>query len=224
MGFDLKTCGVLNTIQSQSPDIAMGVDTGGAGDQGLMFGFACDETPELMPLPIMLAHKLVRQLSEVRRAGKLEFPAAGRQEPGQRRVRRRQAGAHRRGGGFDPARRQDFHRRPARASEEAHHRSGGALQHGGLRHQVPHQSHRAFRDRRTARRHRPDRPQDHRRYLWRHGPSRRRRVLGQGSDEGGPLGLLHGALHRQEHRGGRTGGRAAKCSSPMRSAWPSRFR
>jgi len=73
MGFDSKTCGVLNTIQSQSPDIAMGVDTGGAGDQGLMFGFACNETPELMPLPVMLAHKLVRQLSEVRRAGTLKF-------------------------------------------------------------------------------------------------------------------------------------------------------
>src|SRR5271155_3576148 len=73
MGFDAKTCGVLNTIQSQSPDIAMGVDTGGAGDQGLMFGYACDETKELMPLPIMLAHKLVRQLSEVRRAGRLDF-------------------------------------------------------------------------------------------------------------------------------------------------------
>jgi S-adenosylmethionine synthetase len=73
MGFDSKTCGVLNTIQSQSPDIAMGVDTGGAGDQGLMFGFACNETPELMPLPVMLAHKLVRQLSEVRKSGKLKF-------------------------------------------------------------------------------------------------------------------------------------------------------
>src|SRR5580698_9253290 len=73
MGFDSKTCGVLNTIQSQSPDIAMGVDTGGAGDQGLMFGFACNETPELMPLPVMLAHKLVRRLSEVRRAGTLKF-------------------------------------------------------------------------------------------------------------------------------------------------------
>ena len=72
-GFDAKTCGILNTIQSQSPDIAMGVDTGGAGDQGLMFGYACNETPELMPLPIMLAHKLVRQLSEVRRSGKLNF-------------------------------------------------------------------------------------------------------------------------------------------------------
>jgi S-adenosylmethionine synthetase len=72
-GFDCHTCGVLNTIQSQSPDIAMGVDTGGAGDQGLMFGYATDETPELMPMPIMMAHKLVRQLSDVRRDGKLEF-------------------------------------------------------------------------------------------------------------------------------------------------------
>ena len=72
-GFDSKTCGIMNSIQAQSPDIAMGVDTGGAGDQGLMFGYACDETKELMPLPIMMAHKLVRQLSEVRRAGRLDF-------------------------------------------------------------------------------------------------------------------------------------------------------
>jgi S-adenosylmethionine synthetase len=72
-GFDCKTCGVLNTIQSQSPDIAMGVDTGGAGDQGLMFGYACDETPELMPLPIQLAHQLTKQLSEIRKSGKLEY-------------------------------------------------------------------------------------------------------------------------------------------------------
>ena len=72
-GFDFKTCGVLNTIQGQSPDIAMGVDPGGAGDQGLMFGYACNETPELMPLPIMLAHALTRRLSEVRKAGLVDF-------------------------------------------------------------------------------------------------------------------------------------------------------
>jgi S-adenosylmethionine synthetase len=72
-GFDCHTCGVHNLIQSQSPDIAMGVDTGGAGDQGLMFGFACDETPELMPLPIMMAHKLVHRLSTARREGILDF-------------------------------------------------------------------------------------------------------------------------------------------------------
>jgi len=72
-GFDAHTCGVLNLIQSQSPDISMGVDTGGAGDQGMMFGYACDETPELMPLPIMMAHKLVQRLSQVRRQGVLDF-------------------------------------------------------------------------------------------------------------------------------------------------------
>jgi S-adenosylmethionine synthetase len=73
MGFDAKTCGILNAIQAQSPDIAMGVDTGGAGDQGLMFGYACDETPELMPLPIMLAHQLVAKQSEIRRRGELIY-------------------------------------------------------------------------------------------------------------------------------------------------------
>ena len=73
MGFDARTCAIANMIQSQSPDIAMGVDTGGAGDQGLMFGYACDETSELMPLPIMMAHKLCQRLSEVRRAGILPF-------------------------------------------------------------------------------------------------------------------------------------------------------
>ena len=73
MGFDAKTCGVLNVIQAQSPDIAMGVDTGGAGDQGLMFGYACTETEELMPLPITLAHKLARRLSESRNSKELAW-------------------------------------------------------------------------------------------------------------------------------------------------------
>jgi S-adenosylmethionine synthetase len=72
-GFDSETCAVISSIDPQSPDIAQGVDTGGAGDQGLMFGFACRETPELMPLPITLAHKLVRRLSEVRKSNDLDF-------------------------------------------------------------------------------------------------------------------------------------------------------
>ena len=72
-GFDCETCGVITAIDTQSPDIAMGVDTGGAGDQGMMFGYASNETAELMPLPIMLAHKLTRRLSDVRKEGLMDY-------------------------------------------------------------------------------------------------------------------------------------------------------
>ena len=72
-GFDSETCAVISSVDPQSPDIAQGVDTGGAGDQGLMFGFAVRETPELMPLPIMLAHQLTRRLTDVRKGNELDF-------------------------------------------------------------------------------------------------------------------------------------------------------
>ncbi len=72
-GFDCNTCAVISAINTQSPDIAQGVDTGGAGDQGMMFGYATNETPELMPTPISLAHRLAEKLSEVRKSGKMDY-------------------------------------------------------------------------------------------------------------------------------------------------------
>ena len=102
-GFDAETCAVISSIHSQSPDIAMGVDTGGAGDQGLMFGYACKETEELMPLPIMLAHKLAQGalVRAPRRPARLS--AARRQIAGHDRVRRIEAGARRRRRRLEPA-------------------------------------------------------------------------------------------------------------------------
>jgi S-adenosylmethionine synthetase len=72
-GFDAETCGVVSAVKGQSPDIAMGVDTGGAGDQGMMFGYAVDETPELMPMPIQLAHQLTHKIAQVRKKNEVDF-------------------------------------------------------------------------------------------------------------------------------------------------------
>src|SRR6266478_2109675 len=143
-GFDHETCGIITAIDEQSSDIAMGVDALGAGDQGLMFGYACTETPELMPLPIMLAHRLVMRLAEVRRNGIL-----------------------------------DYLRPDGKSQVTVRYVDGQRRADGG------HGAHRT---------------QDHRRHLRGVVPARRRRVLGEGPDQGGSVGVLHGAPRRQEHR------------------------
>ena len=124
-GIDGKTCGVIVSLDEQSPDIAQGVDkaieqregTGdiydevGAGDQGMMFGYACDETPDLMPMPIWLAHRLAERLAAVRRQGARQLPAARRQDPGEHRVRRRRPEAADERGHLHAARSRRQHRR-----------------------------------------------------------------------------------------------------------------
>ena len=120
-GFDSETCGVICSLDKQSPDIAMGVDTGGAGDQGLMFGFACRDTPQLMPMPIQMAHDLCRRLSHCRKPGNAEVVASGWEIPGNGRVRRVHAASSRHGRHFHAAQRCRVQRRhPCRDSQPRH--------------------------------------------------------------------------------------------------------
>ncbi len=192
----------------QSPDIARGVDrtsdeymNQGAGDQGLMFGYACDETPALMPFPIYYAHRLVQRQSEVRRDGRLPWlrPDAKSQ------VTVRYADG--KPTSIDTVvlstqHHPDMnHKQKELAEAVIEEIIKPVLPKDMLADtRYPGQSDGPLRNRRTARRCGLDRPQDHRRYLWRRGTARRRRVFGQGSVEGRPLGGLRGSLCSKEHR------------------------
>ncbi len=203
-GFDYETCSVLSSIHEQSRDIGQGVDTGGAGDQGLMFGFACTETEELMPLPIMLAHKLVRGAVAEPPRWRARLPPAGRQVAGDHRVRRLPARARGCGRAVDAAQPDGDARHDPRGPHREGHQPGHPRRDDGQEHQDLRESDWPVRGRRSARRCRRHGPQDHRGHLWRRRAARRRCVLGQGSHEGGSLRLLHGALHREERGRGRS--------------------
>ena len=231
-GYDGASCGVSVSIGAQSPDIAQGVlhafehregegsselDRQGAGDQGLMFGYACRETPELMPLPIMLAHRLARRLSEVRRSGDVPYL----RPDGKTQVTIEYAG--------DKAVRLDTVVVSAQHAPDIdlkellapdvrdHVVAPGArrLDIDTSRLPAAGQPDRAVRDRRPDGRRRADRPQDHHRHLRRHGPARRRRVLRQGPVQGGPQRRLRDALGGQE-RGRRGPGRPLRGAGRLR--------
>ena len=178
IGYDANTCSVIDAIGTQSPDIAQGVDTGGAGDQGLMFGFACNETPELMPMPIQMAHNLTRKLSEVRRERRNSLscvPTANRRSRSSiatdvRFVSKRSLSRRRPLTSTSNTIRKDVMEKVIKPTIPA----GPARR----QYQVSHQPDRPFCGRRPDGRRRRDRTKDHRRHLRRLCAARRRCFLG----------------------------------------------
>ena len=233
-GIDYKGCAVLVAYDKQSNDIAQGVDHAsddhlntGAGDQGLMFGYACDETPELMPAPIHYAHRLVERQAQLRKDGRLPFlrPDAKSQVT----MRYVDGKPH----SIDTVVLSSQHS-PDQSETPTKMKAifieavieeiiKPVLPQGvAEEHALPGQPDRALRHRRPAGRLRPDRAQDHRRHLRRRLPARRRRLQRQGPEQGRPLGRLRRALRGQEHRRRRAWPGSARSRWPMPSAWPSR--
>ena len=205
-GFDSETCSVLSSIHEQSRDIGQGVDTGGAGDQGLMFGFACTRDAG--------ADAAADHAGAQARARAVGAAPHGRRSTtcgrtASRRSRSSTTATSR--CASTPIVLSTQHsptvdaRHDSRRPHRAHHQEDHSGRADGQEDEDLRQPDRPLRHRRPARRRRRHRTQDHRRHLRRRGAARRRRVLGQGSDEGRSLGLLHGALHREERRRGRPG-------------------
>ena len=216
-GIDYKGCAVLVAYDKQSNDIAQGVDHAsddhlntGAGDQGLMFGYACNETPELMPAPIYYAHRLMERQAQLRKDGRLPFlrPDAKSQVT----MRYVDGKPH----SIDTVVLSTQH---SPDQSETQHKMKASFTEAIIEElikpvlpkewlqdtQLPDQPDRPLRHWRPAGRLRPDRPQDHRGHLRRRLPARRRRVQRQGSHQGGPLGRLCRPLRGQEHRRRRAG-------------------
>ncbi len=199
-GFDCETCAVISSIDPQAGDIAMGVDTGGAGDQGLMFGYATNETEALMPMPILLAHKLTQKLSTTRRSGELDWL----RPDGKSQVSVEYDGItpkridavvvstqHSEDISTEDLRAQITERviRPTLPAEMFDERTKIFINPTG-----------PLRLGRAAGRLRSDRAEDHRRHLRRRRLARWWRLLRQGPVQGRPVGVLHGPPRGQEHR------------------------
>ena len=228
-GFHWDKADIKVLLHPQSADIAQGVDSGGnkeegAGDQGIMFGYACRDTPELMPAPIYYSHKILRLISEARHSGK--EAVLGPDSKSQVTVR------YENGKPVGATQIVVSHQHLVESMTSAQVRElvepyvskalPVRLDRQG--HRLAHQSDRQVLHRRTRRRLRPHRPQDHRRHLRRRRPARRRRLLRQGPDQGRPLGRVRGALSGQERGGGGPRRPLHHPARPMPSASPSRCR